>query len=619
MNIMETSEARRGDQRNSGTARRRLRRGMLAALLLAGVGLARAGAGAAPPAHAAGPLPGTVVAWGCGGGLDFGQCSVPAGLSGVTAIAAGDYHSLALKSDGTVVAWGCQGYDYGQCSVPAGLSNVTAIAAGPFDSLAIKSDGTVVAWGDDTYGQTDVPAGLGGVTAIAAGAFHGLALVAPATVTLGNLSQQYDGTAKAASATIDNAFCGPVSLSYSQNGTPVSAPTNAGSYAVQASLGNSSCAIGTGGTGTLVIGTAPLTIAANNQSMTYGGAVPPFTVSYSGLVGGDTSSVVSGLSCGATDGSGQPVSSSTPAGSYAITCSGSTAANYSISYQPGILTIAPAPLTITAASPSVVYDGTVPAIGPTYNGFVNGDSSASLTTAPTCASTAPAGGAAGTYATSCTGAVDPNYSISYQGGSLTITQAPQAIAFAPLPNHALGDAPFTVGATGGASGNPVTFTAGPSAVCTAGGTNGATITLVGTGTCTITASQAGNQNYQAAPSVAQSFTVSAAPLTLALGVSSSPAGPVTTGSTVTATLTLGNHTAQAQTVKLKVTLTYTGGHSYLSVTVSLKPTLSAGQTLNQYARFTIGKLFPRGTYTLSATATDGSGDTATSSAALTVS
>jgi alpha-tubulin suppressor-like RCC1 family protein len=32
---------------------------------------------------------------------------VPGGLAGVTAIAAGDSHSLALKNDGTVVAWGC--------------------------------------------------------------------------------------------------------------------------------------------------------------------------------------------------------------------------------------------------------------------------------------------------------------------------------------------------------------------------------------------------------------------------------------------------------------------------------------------------------------------------------
>ena len=50
---------------------------------------------------------------------DYGQSTVPAGLSGVMAVAAGDYHSLALKADGTVVAWGDN--NYGQCTVPAGL------------------------------------------------------------------------------------------------------------------------------------------------------------------------------------------------------------------------------------------------------------------------------------------------------------------------------------------------------------------------------------------------------------------------------------------------------------------------------------------------------------------
>ena len=47
---------------------------------------------------------GRVVAWGSD---SYGQSTVPDGLSDVTAIAAGNAHSLALKSDGTVVAWGC--------------------------------------------------------------------------------------------------------------------------------------------------------------------------------------------------------------------------------------------------------------------------------------------------------------------------------------------------------------------------------------------------------------------------------------------------------------------------------------------------------------------------------
>ena len=74
---------------------------------------------------------------------------MPSGLAGVTAIAAGAGQSLALKGDGTVVAWGCGGgkAHSGQCNVPSGLSGVTAISAGYGHSLALKGDGTVVAWG----------------------------------------------------------------------------------------------------------------------------------------------------------------------------------------------------------------------------------------------------------------------------------------------------------------------------------------------------------------------------------------------------------------------------------------------------------------------------------------
>jgi len=127
------------------------------------------------------------VAW---GGSEDGDCTVPPGLSGVTAIAAGGQFSLALTSEGTVVAWGLGDpgdvYGNGQCVVPAGLSNVVAISAGGFHSLALKSDGTVVAWGAGEpnnpsdpfgFGQSTVPPGLNGVIAIAAGGWNSVALV----------------------------------------------------------------------------------------------------------------------------------------------------------------------------------------------------------------------------------------------------------------------------------------------------------------------------------------------------------------------------------------------------------------------------------------------------------
>ncbi len=120
---------------------------------------------------------GTVAAW---GENLFGQTNVPAGLTNVTAIAAGAEHALAL-SNGYVVAWGYNGS--GQTSLPAGLSNVVAIAAGDENSMALTSNGNVIVWGSNTYGQTNVPAGVNGNTmGIAAGSGHCVALLNNGTV-----------------------------------------------------------------------------------------------------------------------------------------------------------------------------------------------------------------------------------------------------------------------------------------------------------------------------------------------------------------------------------------------------------------------------------------------------
>jgi len=94
--------------------------------------------------------------------------NMPADLNDVSAVAAGGSHNLAVKRDGTLVAWG--GHEYGQNLAPTSLKNVRALAAGWEHALALKADGTVVAWGGGAQGAgaVTVPAGLTGVVAVAA-------------------------------------------------------------------------------------------------------------------------------------------------------------------------------------------------------------------------------------------------------------------------------------------------------------------------------------------------------------------------------------------------------------------------------------------------------------------
>jgi hypothetical protein len=110
----------------------------------------------------------SIVGWGRN---DDDQATPPAGNDYV-AIAAGVFHSLALKSDGSIKGWG---YNYhGQATPPDG-NDYVAIAAGDYHSLALKSDGSIKGWGYDISGQATPPEGNNYV-AIAAGRDHSLAL-----------------------------------------------------------------------------------------------------------------------------------------------------------------------------------------------------------------------------------------------------------------------------------------------------------------------------------------------------------------------------------------------------------------------------------------------------------
>jgi len=108
---------------------------------------------------------------------------------------------------------------------------------------------------------------------------------------------------------------------------------------------------------------------------------------------------------------------------------------------------------------------------------------------------------------------------------ITIAKAPQSIAFTTLPvdnQLTFGNAPTTLVAnttspTAPNSGLAVAFTSLSPTICTTGGTNGATVTIVGAGTCQIAANQTGNSNYLSAPQLTPTFAIKKADQNLAFG------------------------------------------------------------------------------------------------------
>ena len=160
------------------------------------------------------------------------------------------------------------------------------------------------------------------------------------------------------------------------------------------------------------------------------------------------------------------------------------------------------------------------------------------------------------------------------GNNPPLVKGNQTITFAAPADRTYGDLPFMVSATGGQSGNPVTFTASGS--CTSGGLNGSTITIAAAGPCTVTASQAGSAAYNAAADVAHTLTVNkAVPSFSGLGSPIVEAGTptVTLGGVVSlgALVPTGNVTITLNGVSQTVAVGPGGAFSASFATASLAP------------------------------------------------
>jgi hypothetical protein len=265
----------------------------------------------------------------------------------------------------------------------------------------------------------------------------------------------------------------------------------------------------------------------------------------SGFVNNDQTSVVSGAPALSTT-----ATSTSNVGSYPITVATGTlaATNYSFLFVPGTLTIQlanQAALMLSAGS-SLTYNqsetlsvtGGNTGLAVTYTVTGNSGGSCSVSSGQLTANSG-----AGSCTVSATMPGNNNYN-SVNSNSVTVNLQPasQTITFTTLPPAAAAyNTSFTVAATGGASGNPVTFASSGIGACsvTAGTTPGtATYTMNNsTGTCSVIANQAGNTNYAAA-SLTKSVTASGP--VIAVSPSSINFGEVALGSITTKTVTVSN-------------------------------------------------------------------------------
>ena len=329
---------------------------------------------------------------------------------------------------------------------------------------------------------------------------------------------------------------------------------------------------GNSATVSFLVDTAILTVTPDNLSMNYGGNVPNLTYEITGYVNNDLPTVVSGAaSCTTAATSSSPVVT----GGYSITCAQGTlgAANYTFQITVGTLTVNTVPLMITASSATASYGSTpAPIITASYSGFANGDSSTSLTTQPTCSTTYTPTSPAGTpVATTCTGAVDSNYSISYTAGSVTVNPASQASLTVVTTTPLTYNQSETLSTTGGTTGGTVTYNL-VSGSCTL---LGASLTATsGSGTCVVTATMAGNTNYNSVTSsqvsvnlglAAQTINVTGVPLTSqAYGASFTVGASGYLGSAAGITFSAGGACSISGT-----TVTINAGSGLCSVTASI--------------------------------------------------
>jgi uncharacterized repeat protein (TIGR03803 family) len=327
---------------------------------------------------------------------------------------------------------------------------------------------------------------------------------------------------------------------------------------------------------------AVITVTANDQTMTYGSAVPELTASYSGFVNGETSAVISGAPTITTTGS-----QTSNVDNYVINVSAGTlsATNYSFSYTSGTLTIEKASLTATANDKTKVYNTVNPVLDIAYSGFVNGDNVSDIT-APSISTTAITSSPVGSYAISLTDGCATNYNITLVSGELTITKAPVVVTISNLSQNYTG------------SSRTVTVSTNPNSISYSLTYDGSTTAPINAGSYTVVATITDN-NYDG--SETETLTVNKVTLTVTADDKSMTYGSIVPTLTVSYSGFINSETTAVLSGSPELTTTASQTSNIGNYTINASAgTLSATNYSFSYVNgsVTIGKA------TLTATAND---------------
>lgn len=246
-----------------------------------------------------------------------------------------------------------------------------------------------------------------------------------------------------------------------------------------------------------------LTVTGKEQpelSIAEGGAInktygdTAFSLSTKGGAGTGMVSWSSNNACVSVDNNGNATING--AGTAIITATKAADSDYAKATAQTTIVVAKKELTVTAESKSKNYGEANPALTITYSGFVNGDTVDSLTTKPTATTEATASSGVGTYAITVSGGASDNYTFNYVSSNLRINQSGQptlSITQGENIGVTYGDLAFALGLTGGAGTGAVTWSSNNACV-TVNATSGQ-VTINSSGTATITAIKAADDNY----------------------------------------------------------------------------------------------------------------------------